>query len=126
MNLPENLKYSKDHEWVRIEGENLVIGITDFAQSQLGDIIYVDINELDEEIEAEEEFGSIEAVKTVSELFLPVSGKIIEKNNDLEDSPELVNEDPYQKGWIIKIKPNNIDDINNLLSAKDYQNLIKQ
>ena len=104
MNIPEELKYTKDHEWIRIDGEILTIGITDFAQSELGDIVYVEVDTLDETLEAEAVFGTVEAVKTVSDLFLPVSGEIIELNEALEDAPEQVNEDPYGAGWMVKVK----------------------
>ena len=104
MNIPEELKYTKDHEWIRIDGEILTIGITDFAQSELGDIVYVEVDTLDETLEAEAIFGTVEAVKTVSDLFLPVSGEIIEFNEALEDAPEQVNEDPYGSGWMVKVR----------------------
>ncbi len=124
MNVPEELKYTKDHEWVRAEGDTLTIGITDFAQGELGDIVYVEVDTLDETLEAEEVFGTVEAVKTVSDLFLPLAGEIIEFNEALEDEPEKVNEDPYGAGWMIKLKCTNTSDIDNLLSAEDYKTLI--
>lgn len=124
MNFPEELKYTKDHEWVKVEGDHLVIGITDFAQSELGDIVYVDVDTLDDTVEADEVFGSVEAVKTVSDLFMPVTGEVIEFNDLLEDEPEAVNEDPYGKGWVIKVKPENLEDIQNLLNAEDYKDLV--
>ncbi|MGY5355216.1 glycine cleavage system protein GcvH [Wenyingzhuangia sp. IMCC45467] len=124
MNFPEELKYTKDHEWVKIEGDVIVIGVTDFAQSELGDIVYVDVDTLDETIEENEVFGSIEAVKTVSDLFMPITGEVIEFNEDLEDEPELVNSDPYGKGWMIKVKPNNIKDVQSLLDATAYKEII--
>ncbi|WP_010135467.1 glycine cleavage system protein GcvH [Ochrovirga pacifica] len=124
MNFPEELKYTKDHEWVKVEGDHLVIGITDFAQSELGDIVYVDVDTLDDTVEADEVFGSVEAVKTVSDLFMPVTGEVIEFNDLLEDEPEAVNEDPYGKGWMIKVKPENLEDIQNLLNAEDYKDLV--
>ncbi len=124
MNNPEELKYTKDHEWVRAEGDILTIGITDFAQSELGDIVYVEVDTLDETLDAEEVFGTVEAVKTVSDLFLPVAGEIIEFNESLEDEPEKVNDDPYGAGWMIKLKCNDISDLDTLMSADDYKALI--
>ena len=124
MNVPEELKYTKDHEWVRAEGEILTIGITDFAQSELGDIVYVEVDTLDETLEAEEVFGTVEAVKTVSDLFLPVAGEIIEFNETLEDEPEKVNDDPYGAGWMIKLKSTDTSELDELLSAEDYKTLI--
>ena len=124
MNTPEELKYTKDHEWVRVEGDVLTIGITDFAQSELGDIVYVEVDTLDETLDAEEVFGTVEAVKTVSDLFLPVAGEIIEFNESLEDEPEKVNDDPYGDGWMIKLKCNDISDLDTLMSADDYKALI--
>lgn len=121
MNIPAELKYTKDHEWVRIEGNIATVGITDFAQGELGDIVYVDVDTEGEELEAEEVFGSVEAVKTVSDLFLPISGKVIEINADLEDAPELVNSDPYGKGWIIKVEISEDADQSALLSADEYK-----
>ncbi len=124
MNVPEELKYTKDHEWVRLEGDVLTIGITDFAQSELGDIVYVEVDTLDETLEAEEVFGTVEAVKTVSDLFLPVAGEIIEFNEALEDEPEKVNDDPYGSGWMIKLKCTDASELDELLSAGDYKSLI--
>ncbi|MGC6525199.1 MAG: glycine cleavage system protein GcvH [Flavobacteriaceae bacterium] len=124
MNIPEELKYTKDHEWVRAEGEILTIGITDFAQSELGDIVYVEVDTLDETLEAEEVFGTVEAVKTVSDLFLPVAGEVIEFNEALEDEPEKVNDDPYGEGWMIKLKCTDTSELDELLSAEDYKTLI--
>lgn len=124
MNIPENLKYTKDHEWVRVEGENAYIGITDFAQRELGDIVYVEVETVDEEIEEGEVFGTVEAVKTVSDLFMPVGGTVLEFNENLEDAPESVNEDPYGKGWMIKLKLADPSSVENLLSADDYKELI--
>ena len=124
MSIPAELKYTKDHEWVRAEGEILTIGITDFAQSELGDIVYVEVDTLDETLEAEEVFGTVEAVKTVSDLFLPVAGEVIEFNEALEDEPEKVNDDPYGAGWMIKLKCTNISELDELLSAEDYKTLI--
>ena len=124
MNVPEELKYTKDHEWVRLEGDVLTIGITDFAQSELGDIVYVEVDTLDETLEAEEVFGTVEAVKTVSDLFLPVAGEVIEFNEALEDEPEKVNDDPYGEGWMIKLKCTDTSELDELLSAEDYKTLI--
>ena len=121
MNIPENLKYTKDHEWVLVEGDTATVGVTDFAQSELGDIVYVEVETLDEKLDKEEVFGTIEAVKTVSDLFMPVSGEIIEFNDKLETNPEVVNEDPYGEGWMIKIKFSSADDLNDLLSPEEYQ-----
>ncbi len=125
MNIPSNLKYTKDHEWIKIEDDIATIGITDFAQSELGDIVYVDVDTLDETVEIEAVFGSVEAVKTVSDLFMPLTGEIIELNEALEDDPELVNTDPYEAGWMIKVKIPDLSQINNLLDAEAYQALIK-
>ena len=124
MNIPSELKYTKDHEWVKIEGDIATVGITDFAQGELGDIVYVEVETLDETLEAEEVFGSVEAVKTVSDLFLPLSGEIIEFNEALEDAPESVNSDPYNEGWMIKIKFSNPSETDSLLSAEAYKELI--
>ncbi|HPB05225.1 MAG TPA: glycine cleavage system protein GcvH [Prolixibacteraceae bacterium] len=124
MNLPENLKYTKDHEWALIEGDIAIIGITDFAQKELGDIVFVEIETVDETLAQEEIFGTVEAVKTVSDLFMPLGGEIIEKNPALEDSPELINKDPYGEGWMIKVKMLNPAEANNLLSAAEYKALI--
>tara|TARA_B100001250_G_C19511466_1_gene661883 strand:- start:197 stop:577 length:381 start_codon:yes stop_codon:yes gene_type:complete len=121
MNVPSNLKYTKDHEWVLINGDELVCGITEFAQRELGDIVYVDIDTEGQNIEKENIFGTIEAVKTVSDLFMPISGTVFEKNNKLEDNPQLINESPYEEGWIIKIKDANSDQLNDLLSAEEYK-----
>jgi glycine cleavage system H protein len=124
MNIPEGLKYSKEHEWVRMEGDVAVIGITDFAQGELGDIIYVDIETVGESLEANEIFGTVEAVKTVSDLFLPISGEILEFNEKLQDDPELVNTDPYGEGWMIKVKPADVSEMDTLLDPAAYQALI--
>lgn len=124
MNVPENLKYTKDHEWCLIEGDTLTIGVTDFAQSELGDIVFVEVETEGEEIEKEEVFGSIEAVKTVSDLFMPVSGEIIAFNEALEATPEMVNSDPYGDGWIIKVKVSDTSDLDGLLDAAAYKELI--
>jgi glycine cleavage system H protein len=124
MNIPSNLKYTKDHEWILVEGEIGTVGITDFAQSELGDIVYVDIPTLNEILEKDIVFGSIEAVKTVSDLFLPISGEIIEFNENLESAPENINKDPYGTGWIVKVKVKNLAEIENLLDAKAYSELL--
>lgn len=124
MNVPGNLKYSKDHEWVLVEGDIATVGITDFAQSELGDIVFVEIETEGESLDQEEIFGSVEAVKTVSDLFMPVSGEIIEFNTALESTPEAVNSDPYGKGWMIKIKMSNQAELDSLLSAAEYQDHI--
>ena len=120
MNFPENVKYSHDHEWIRVEGQEAYVGITDFAQSELGEIVYVDIPTIGDTLESGEVFGSIEAVKTVSDLLMPVSGKVLEMNDELEDAPELVNKDPYGKGWIIKIAVQKPEELDNLLTAEQY------
>lgn len=124
MNIPEELKYTKDHEWVKIEGDEVTVGITDFAQSELGDIVYVDVDTLDETVEADDVFGSVEAVKTVSDLFMPVTGEVIAFNEALEDEPENVNTDPYGKGWMIKVKASDISEFENLLDAEGYKAVI--
>lgn len=124
MNIPANLKYTKDHEWVSIEGDIATVGITDFAQKELGDIVYVEVETLDQTLEKDEVFGTVEAVKTVSDLFLPLSGEIIEFNDSLESEPETVNADPYGKAWMIKIKISNPSEVAELLSSDDYKNLI--
>ena len=124
MKIPNELKYTKDHEWISIDGEIATVGITDFAQRELGDIVYVEIETVGELLNADEVFGTVEAVKTVSDLFLPVEGEILELNEDLETSPEDVNNDPYEKGWMIKMKVSNPSDVDNLLSSEDYKKLI--
>ena len=124
MNIPSDLKFTKDHEWIRIEGDEAVIGITDFAQGELGDIVFVEIETEGEELDQEEVFGTVEAVKTVSDLFMPISGKVIAFNEQLEDAPEKVNEDPYGDGWMIRIKINESSQLDELLSAEKYQDLI--
>ncbi len=124
MNIPQELKYTKDHEWVKIEGDTATIGVTDFAQGELGDIVYVEVETLDETLEKEEVFGTVEAVKTVSDLFMPLSGEIIEFNDSLEDEPEKVNEDPYGAGWMIKIKMTETSEVEGLLSADEYKELV--
>jgi len=124
MEIPAELKYTKDHEWIRIEGDIATVGITDFAQGELGDIVYVEVETLEETLEREEVFGTVEAVKTVSDLFLPLSGEIIEFNEALEDAPEIVNSDPYGEGWMIKIKIQNSEETSDLLSDQQYKELI--
>ena len=124
MNIPSELKYTKDHEWVSIDGDIATIGITDFAQSELGDIVYVEVETVDETLNAEEIFGTVEAVKTVSDLFLPLSGEIIEFNTALEDEPEKVNTDPYGDGWMIKLKCSDLTEVETLMSADAYKTLI--
>ena len=124
MNLPDNLKYTKDHEWIAIDGDVATIGITDFAQKELGDIVYVEVETLDQTLDKDEVFGTVEAVKTVSDLFLPLTGEIIEFNDSLERSPESVNSDPYGAGWMIKVKFTNSEEVAELLSSDDYKKLI--
>ena len=124
MNVPDELKYTKDHEWVRVEGESIVVGVTDFAQKELGDIVYVDVDTEGETIEKEEVFGSVEAVKTVSDLMMPVSGEIVAFNDALEDEPELVNTDPYGDGWMIKVLVSDFTELDSLLSANQYKELV--
>jgi len=124
MNFPENLKYSKDHEWVRVEGNQAVVGITDFAQSELGDIVYVEIETEGETLDKEAVFGTVEAVKTVSDLFMPVSGKVLAVNGDLTTKPESVNKDPYQSGWMVRVEMTDASEVNELMSAADYMKLI--
>ena len=126
MNFPADLKYTKDHEWIRVEGDVAYVGITDYAQGELGEIVYVDITTEGETVAKEEVFGTIEAVKTVSDLFMPVSGEVLEVNAELEDAPELVNEDAYGKGWLIKISLTDASELEELLSAEDYQKLISE
>ena len=124
MNIPENLKYTKDHEWVKIEGDVATIGITSFAQSELGDIVFVEVDTEGELLEVEEVFGTIEAVKTVSDLFMPINGEVTEFNEELEDTPELINSSPYDDGWIIKSTISDYSDLDVLLSSEEYKNLI--
>ncbi len=124
MNVPAELKYTKEHEWIRVEGEEAFVGITDYAQSQLGDIVFVECETVGDNLEAGDTFGTVEAVKTVSDLYLPVSGEVLEFNEDLESQPELVNKDPYGAGWIVKIKINEADELDGLLSADAYKALI--
>ena len=124
MKFPAELKYSKEHEWVRVEGDVVFVGITDFAQGELGEIVYVDITTEGDTFAKDEVFGTVEAVKTVSDLFIPIGGEILEVNPELEDAPELVNEDPYGKGWMIKIKPSDVSEVDALMSAEEYNKLI--
>lgn len=124
MNIPANLKYTKDHEWVSVDGDTATVGITDFAQSELGDIVYVEVETLDETLDKDEVFGTVEAVKTVSDLFLPLSGEIIEFNEELETEPEIINSDPYGKGWMIKIKISDDSQLADLLSDEQYKEII--
>ena len=124
MNIKENLKYTKDHEWIKLDGNIATVGITDFAQSELGDIVYVEVETLDETLGKDDVFGTVEAVKTVSDLFLPMSGKIIEFNENLSDSPEFINDSPYDEGWIIKVEVSNPDEMSELLDNNQYKDLI--
>lgn len=124
MNVPENLKYTKDHEWLRVEGESAYIGVTDFAQGELGDVVFIEIETKGETLEKGEVYGTIEAVKTVSDMFMPVSGEIVEVNPELENSPDIVNKDPFNAGWMIKIKMTNPAELSELLSASDYKALL--
>lgn len=124
MNIPDNLFYTKEHEWINVDGDIATVGITDFAQKELGDIVFVEVETLDEELEIEETFGTIEAVKTVSDMFMPISGTVSELNGALEDEPETINRDPYGEGWIIKIKMSDLSQVNDLLSAEAYKELI--
>ena len=124
MNLPEELKYTEEHEWIKVDGNIATIGITDFAQGELGDIVYIEINPIGNELNVSEIFGTVEAVKTVSDLFMPIKGTVLEINSNIESTPEIVNEDPYDKGWIIKIEISENRDIENLLSANDYRKMI--
>lgn len=125
MSIPNNLRYSKEHEWVKVEDGKVIVGITEFAQSELGDIVFVDLPETDEIIAANESFGSVESVKTVSELYAPVSGKIVAVNEELEDAPELVNESPYENGWMIEIEADDLTEMDELLTAEQYEAFIK-
>ena len=124
MNFPSELKYTKDHEWVRVEGDTAIIGITDFAQHELGDIVYIDINTIGEEVAKEAIFGTVEAVKTVSDLFMPVSGEVLEMNKALDTNPELVNSDPFGEGWMVKISIKDASELDELLSAESYKELV--
>ena len=124
MNVPKNLKYTNDHEWIKVDGDIATIGITDFAQGELGDIVYVEVDTLEETLDKEEVFGTVEAVKTVSDLFMPISGEILEFNESLETNPEKVNDNPYESGWMIKIKISDSSELEELLSPEDYENTI--
>ena len=124
MSFPNDVKYTKDHEWLRIKGNEAYVGITHFAQSELGDIVFIDVDTEGESLEKEEVFGSVEAVKTVSDLFMPVNGDVLEFNENLEDNPELINNDPYGEGWIIKVSISDSSELEDLLSSEDYQNLV--
>lgn len=124
MNIPSELKYTKDHEWVKVDGDIATVGITDFAQKELGDIVYVEVDSLDQTLDKDEVFGTVEAVKTVSDLFLPLSGEIVEFNEELEANPELVNSDPYGAGWMVKVKITNPSEIETLFSSEQYKNEI--
>ncbi|MGV3466677.1 MAG: glycine cleavage system protein GcvH [Heyndrickxia sp.] len=126
MSLPSELRYSEEHEWVKDEGGNVRIGITDFAQSELGDIVFVELPEVGTEVQVNEPFGSVESVKTVSELYAPISGKVVAVNEELNDSPEFVNESPYEKAWMILVEPSNKEEINELLTAEKYQEMINE
>ncbi|MFW5687448.1 MAG: glycine cleavage system protein GcvH [Bacteroidota bacterium] len=124
MNIPDDLKYTKDHEWIKVEGDTATVGITDYAQHELGDIVYIEVNTVGETLEQEETFGTIEAVKTVSDLFMPVSGEVIEFNEELESNPEIVNKEPYSEGWIVKIKLSNPSEVDDLLDADSYKDIL--
>ena len=126
MNFPNNVKYTEEHEWIRVEGDIAYVGISDYTQEQLGDIVFVDITTEGETLEKGEVFGTIEVVKTISDLFLPVAGEVLEQNEALADNPELVNQDPYGKGWLVKIKPNDANDINDLMDAEAYKALVNE
>jgi len=126
MNLPKELRYSKEHEWVKVDGNKVRIGITDFAQSELGDIVFVELPEVGAEVKADEPFGSVESVKTVSELYAPVSGTVVEINNELEGSPENVNDSPYEDGWMIVVEMSNPSELDQLLSAEDYEKMVSE
>jgi len=124
MNIPDNIKYTKDHEWVRLEGDEAFVGITDYAQGELGDIVFIEVETVGEQLMTGETFGTVEAVKTVSDMFMPISGEVLEFNDELEQNPETVNKDPYDKGWIIKIKPADVAEFDDLLDASAYKELI--
>ncbi|WNS74865.1 glycine cleavage system protein GcvH [Bacillus sp. DTU_2020_1000418_1_SI_GHA_SEK_038] len=126
MNTPKELRYSEEHEWVKTEGEQVRIGITDFAQSELGDIVFVELPEVGDEVTADEPFGSVESVKTVSELYSPVSGKVVAVNEDLSDNPEFVNESPYEKAWMIVVELSNTSELDNLMTAEQYEEMVKE
>ena len=126
MNTPKELRYSEEHEWVRVEGDKVRVGITDFAQSELGDIVFVELPEVGTEVTSNEPFGSVESVKTVSELYAPISGKVVEVNEALNDNPEFVNESPYEKAWMIVIEPSDLSEVDNLLTAEQYEAMINE
>lgn len=126
MSIPKDLRYSKEHEWVKVEDGKIRVGITEFAQSELGDIVFVELPEVGDEVAVDESFGSVESVKTVSELYAPVSGKVVEVNEDLDDSPEYVNESPYEKAWMIVIEPSDLSELDNLLTPEAYEEMIKE
>jgi glycine cleavage system H protein len=126
MSIPKELRYSEEHEWLKVDGNNVIIGITDFAQHELGDIVFVELPEVGAEVQANEPFGSVESVKTVSELYAPVSGKVVEVNTELSDSPELVNESPYEKAWMIVVEPSDMSEIEGLMSAEQYEEMTNQ
>ncbi|WP_404445120.1 glycine cleavage system protein GcvH [Sutcliffiella horikoshii] len=126
MSTPKDLRYSEEHEWVKVEGEKVRVGITHFAQSELGDIVFVELPEVGDEISADEPFGSVESVKTVSELYAPISGKVVEVNEDLNDSPEYVNESPYEKAWMIVVEPADAGEVDNLMTAEQYEEMTKE
>lgn len=126
MNLPKEFKYSEEHEWVKIEGNQVRIGITDFAQAELGDIVFVELPEVGDDIQADEPFGSVESVKTVSELYAPISGKVVAINEDLDDSPEFVNESPYEKAWMIIVEPSDASELDKLMTAEQYEKMTKE
>ena len=124
MSFPNDVKYTKDHEWLRVDGDEAFVGITHFAQSELGDIVFIDVDTEGESLEKEEVFGSVEAVKTVSDLFMPINGEVLEFNTNLEDNPELINSDPYGEGWIIRVSVSNADELEELLNSEDYKKLV--
>lgn len=126
MNTPKDLRYSEEHEWVKVEGDKVRIGITDFAQDELGDIVFVELPEVGDDLEADEPFGSVESVKTVSELYAPVSGKVVEVNEELDDNPEYVNESPYEKAWMVVVEPSDPSEIDNLMNADDYETMTQE
>jgi glycine cleavage system H protein len=126
MSVPKELRYTEEHEWVKVEGDKVRIGITDFAQSELGDIVFVELPEVGDEVQANEPFGSVESVKTVSELYAPISGKVVEVNEELDDSPEFVNESPYEKAWMIVVEPSDESELENLMSAEEYEKMISE
>lgn len=126
MNTPKDLRYSEEHEWVKVEGDKVRVGITDFAQDELGDIVFVELPEVGDELQADEPFGSVESVKTVSELYAPISGKVVEINEELDGSPEYVNESPYEKAWMVVVEPSDTSEIDKLMNAEDYENMIQE